>query len=164
TFAAANLGKTDPLVNPTDDPAVPNLTWTYHGATISPGLTATTLPGFSALSQFDLVTDSQLTSVVHRDYDGKQESTITRSSTAVPPGARAPGDTRAGAGRRAPPGRGPAPAGGPRPVGPPHPAGGLNPRSLKGKGARPGPRGCAPCLCVPPTASSRHRPPADTPS
>jgi hypothetical protein len=90
TFSSANLGVTDPLVNPTDDAAVPNLTWTYHGATISPGLTATTLPGFSALSTFDLVTDSQLTSVVHRDYDGKEESTITRSSTPVPLGPPPP--------------------------------------------------------------------------
>jgi hypothetical protein len=84
TFSAANTGVTDPLLNPTDDPTIPNLTWTYSGATISPGLTAITLTGFSALSHFDLVVDSQITSLVHRDYDGKQEASITKAVVPVP--------------------------------------------------------------------------------
>ena len=85
-YSTSMLGVTDPLVNATDDPTIPNLTWTYTGPTISPGITATTLTGFSALSTFDMVTDSQLASVVHRDYDGQQEASITRSTVPVPGG------------------------------------------------------------------------------
>src|SRR5262249_4760824 len=81
---SSNTGVTDPLLNPTDDPTIPNLTWTYHGATISPGLTAITLTGFSALSHYDVVTDSQITSIVHRDFDGKIEASITKAVVPVP--------------------------------------------------------------------------------
>jgi hypothetical protein len=84
TLSSSNTGVTDPLVNATDDPSIPNLTWTYGGPTISPGITAITLTGFSAVSHFDAVTDSQLSSVVHRDFDGKVEASITRASTPVP--------------------------------------------------------------------------------
>ncbi|HLV80523.1 MAG TPA: hypothetical protein VKT32_09590 [Chthonomonadaceae bacterium] len=36
-FSSANLGKTPSRVTPTDNPHVPNLTWTYSGSTIGPG-------------------------------------------------------------------------------------------------------------------------------
>jgi hypothetical protein len=84
TYSTSMLGVTDALVNATDDASIPNLTWTYHGPAISPGVTSVTLFNFSALSTSDTVTDSQLSSVVHRDYDGKEEASITRASTPVP--------------------------------------------------------------------------------
>src|SRR5262245_39388159 len=70
TLSSSNTGVTDPLVNTTDDPTIPNLTWTYTGPTISPGITAMTLTGFSAVSHFSTVTAAQLSSLVHRDFDG----------------------------------------------------------------------------------------------
>ena len=36
-FSSANVGKTPSRVSPTDNPNIPNLTWTYNGSTIGPG-------------------------------------------------------------------------------------------------------------------------------
>src|SRR5579885_3211044 len=37
TFSSALVGKTPSLVTPTDNPKIPNLTWTYSGPTLGPG-------------------------------------------------------------------------------------------------------------------------------
>ena len=37
TFSSALVGVTPPKVTPTDNPKIPNLTWTYTGPTIGPG-------------------------------------------------------------------------------------------------------------------------------
>ena len=36
-FSSAMVGKTPSLVTPTDNPKIPNLTWTYAGPTLGPG-------------------------------------------------------------------------------------------------------------------------------
>jgi hypothetical protein len=36
-FSSANVGLTPPRVTPTDNPSVPNLTWTYTGPNVGPG-------------------------------------------------------------------------------------------------------------------------------
>ena len=36
-FSSANVGKTPAKVTPTDNPSIPNLTWTYTGPNVGPG-------------------------------------------------------------------------------------------------------------------------------
>ena len=50
TFSTALLGPTPSLVNPTDNPSLWNLTWTYNGASA--------IPGSAALGMFTVVTNT----------------------------------------------------------------------------------------------------------
>lgn len=88
TVNAANLGSTPSRLNPTDDPSLPNLTFTYTGATINTGQTG--LGNFWADSTDSLATDSFFTASTHRTSDGKPDSNITETTVPVPTAATAP--------------------------------------------------------------------------
>ena len=74
-------------VQPTDDPALPNLTWRYNGPTIVTGQIG--LGNFWALSQYDTPTDSYFTATTHRTTDGRVDTNITDTTVPVP---GSPGD------------------------------------------------------------------------
>lgn len=82
SFTTQNVGPTPPLVLPTDDANVPNLSWTYTGATINVGQTG--LGNFIAVSLYDLKTTSFFTAKTHRASDGKPDTNITTTDVPVP--------------------------------------------------------------------------------
>lgn len=84
TYTSANLGPTPDLVNPTDDPNKPNLTWAYTGPTISAGQTG--LGNFWAISQFGESAESFFTAQTHRTSDGRLDTNITSTTVPVPSG------------------------------------------------------------------------------
>ncbi len=92
SFASANLGTTPERLLPTDNVALPNLTWTYLGATIDAGQTG--LGNFWALSDYRDPTDSFFTARTHRASDGLADRNITETvvpvPTAPPPGVPEP--------------------------------------------------------------------------
>lgn len=69
-----NTGRTPGLTTPTDNEAVPNLTFVYNGDPIFGGVGA---GNFSAASSMGLVSDGFFTSRVHRNSDDKTEDTVT---------------------------------------------------------------------------------------
>ena len=73
-----------PLVNPHDDPAKPNLTWTYSGETLSSGQTG--LGNFWAVSVYGDQTESFFTAQTHRTSDGRIDTNITDTVVPVPSG------------------------------------------------------------------------------
>ena len=78
----------DVRLNPQDDPAVPNLTYTYNGPTIESGQIG--LGNFALVSTFNKQADSFLTARTNRTSDGRIDSNITESvvpvgSTDTPP-------------------------------------------------------------------------------
>jgi PEP-CTERM motif len=77
-----------PGVEPSDDPALPNLTWRYAGSTIASGQTG--LGNFWAISQFDTPTDSYFTATTHRTTDGRVDTNITDTTVPVPTGPTDP--------------------------------------------------------------------------
>lgn len=93
--AAINLGPTPQGILPTDDPALPNLNFTYTGATPLSG--PLPLGAFSAESLYLNTTDSAFASQTHRTIDGRVEGNLTPTEVPVP----------------APPGGGPPPGGPP---------------------------------------------------
>lgn len=84
TFTESNLGPVPPGVVPTDDPNVPNLTWTYNGPTIPSGQIG--LGNFWALSQYQDSTTSSFTARTHRTSDGEIDTNITDTLVPVPTG------------------------------------------------------------------------------
>jgi hypothetical protein len=82
TLATSNVGQTPGLVNPADDPNLPNLTWTYSGPTIGSGSQG--LGNFWALSKYDLPTESFFTAQTNRTSDGKIDQNITTTNVPVP--------------------------------------------------------------------------------
>jgi len=78
----ANVGTTPALVLPTDNPGVPNLTWSYNGPTINTGQTG--LGNFWAVSLYGETTDGPFTARTHRTSDGKIVSNITDTTVPVP--------------------------------------------------------------------------------
>lgn len=92
-FSEANLGPVPAGVLPTDDPTLPNLSWTYTGPTVSSGQLG--LGNFWALSAYSEATNSAFTARTHRTSDGRIDTNITDTvvpvPTAPPPGVPEPG-------------------------------------------------------------------------
>ncbi|HXD88539.1 MAG TPA: hypothetical protein VN641_18765 [Urbifossiella sp.] len=88
TVAVANVGTTPNRVDPADDASLPNLTFTYGGATINTGQTG--LGNFWADSTDSLATDSFFTASTHRTSDGKPDSNITETIVPVPTASTPP--------------------------------------------------------------------------
>ena len=82
TFAVTKAETTPPLVDPKDDPLLPNLTWRYTGATVGSGQTG--LGNFWAVSQFGEQTSSFFTAQTHRTSDGRLDTNITDTVVPVP--------------------------------------------------------------------------------
>jgi hypothetical protein len=73
-------------LNPIDNPSLPNLTFTYNGASDIPGSAG--LGNFSVISQFNTSATGDFTSTTHRQLDGVVENNIT--TTNVPSGPTGP--------------------------------------------------------------------------
>jgi hypothetical protein len=88
TFSSSMTGPADPhgILTPPDNPALPNLTWTYHGAAISGGGSGVqvTLFGFGAVSTGGTPQEGLLVSFIHRDSDGKFVVDGTPATVPVP--------------------------------------------------------------------------------
>jgi hypothetical protein len=82
TLSAKNVGPTPDRLNPQDDPLTPNLTWTYHGPTLT-GQTG--LGNFWATSTFDKQGSSFFVATTGRSADGAIDRNITE--TVVPTGS-----------------------------------------------------------------------------
>jgi hypothetical protein len=80
------LGKTPSQTNPSDDPTIPNFTFTYTGQDPIAGPQG--LGSFEINSKFGSPANSDFTSLTHRLIDGKSEHNIT--TTNVPVAAAAP--------------------------------------------------------------------------
>lgn len=80
-FSTANTGPVPPGVIPSDDAALPNLTWRYTGPSINGG---TGLGNFWAVSQYSTATDSYFTARTHRTSDGRVDNNITPTTVPVP--------------------------------------------------------------------------------
>lgn len=81
-LTVGNVGPTPDLVSPHDDADLPNLSWKYTGPTIDAGQTG--LGNFTAVSDFELRTDSFFTAKTNRTSDGRPDSNITTTSVPVP--------------------------------------------------------------------------------
>ena len=81
-----NTGVTDPLLNPTDNPAIPNLVFRYTGPTVPAGQLG--LGNFVATSTFRDRATASFTSRTNRSSDGLADSNIT--TTDAPAGSAAP--------------------------------------------------------------------------
>ena len=79
SFSASKLGQTPALVNPSDDPNLWNLTWTYTGAT---QFGQVGLGNFWAVSTFQTRVEDSFTSKTNRASDGLLDTNIT--TTDVP--------------------------------------------------------------------------------
>ena len=88
SFSTATTGPVPPGTLPSDNPALPNLTWTYTGPTITTG--ASDLGPFSALSTYEASTDGPFTARTHRTSDGLPDANITTTTVPVPVGPQVP--------------------------------------------------------------------------
>jgi hypothetical protein len=75
TVTVQNVGAIPPLLNPTDDPNIPNLLFTYNGPTIPAGQLG--LGNFMATSVFSQKAEVSFTAVTTRTSDGLRDSNIT---------------------------------------------------------------------------------------
>jgi hypothetical protein len=82
TASVQNSGTVPPLLLPTDDPAIPNLMFTYNGPTITAGQIG--LGNFMATSTFGERREVSFTAETNRSSDGLKDSNIT--STDAPTG------------------------------------------------------------------------------
>jgi hypothetical protein len=82
SFSSANVGPTPAWIVPSDNPALPNLTWTYNGPTINTGQTG--LGNFWNLSLYQDSTDSFFAASTHRTSDGQVDNNITTTTVPVP--------------------------------------------------------------------------------
>lgn len=82
SFSTAPTGLTPSHVTPNDDPALPNLTWTYTGAETQVGELA--LGSFTAASLYNRNRDDYFTGQTHREVDGHLNSNITDTRVPVP--------------------------------------------------------------------------------
>lgn len=85
SLSANNLGKTHPLVNPIDNPTIPNLTWTYTGPT---QFGQVGLGNFWAVSKFSQHAVDSFTAQTTRASDGLLDNNIT--TTDAPKGLDGP--------------------------------------------------------------------------
>jgi hypothetical protein len=96
TFSSSGVGPTPPGVLPEDDPAIPNLSWTYTGAEINldSSLGSVGLGNFWALSIYPDTTQSWFTASTG-SVSGVTDSNITPTTvpvpTAPPPAVPEPG-------------------------------------------------------------------------
>jgi hypothetical protein len=81
TLTISNVGTTPSKTNPADDPNIPNLTWTYTGATTIFGQQA--LGNFSLISPSNHIAESDFTSATHRQDNDNTEHTITATTVPV---------------------------------------------------------------------------------
>lgn len=93
TFSTAKTGPTPAFLNPTDNPDIDNLTWTYTGPTIPSG--SVTLGNFIATSLFSQSQSSFFTATNPRALDGQIDNNITQTITPTgdvppPPGVPEP--------------------------------------------------------------------------
>jgi hypothetical protein len=84
TYGTTNVGQTPPGILPVDDPAVPNLTWTYNGPTLSGSMGGADLGNFSVLSSSGIAMDSDFASTDHTMDSGHAVSNLTTTSTPEP--------------------------------------------------------------------------------
>jgi hypothetical protein len=84
--SVVNSSPVDPLLNPTDDPSLPNLTFRYTGPTVLTGQLG--LGNFVAFSTFDQRKESSFTAQTNRTSDGMLDSNIT--TTDAPTGSLTP--------------------------------------------------------------------------
>ena len=82
SFSVQNVGPTPPLVLPTDDPNIPNLSWVYNGPTMNVGQVG--LGNFMATSMYETAIESHFTARTHRASDGKVDTNITTTEVPVP--------------------------------------------------------------------------------
>jgi hypothetical protein len=93
TFSSSMTGPADPhhILTPPDNPNLPNLTWTYHGAKPISGNGSgvqVTLFGFGAVSTGGTSQEGLVVSFVHRDSDGK--FVVAASAADVPVAGHGP--------------------------------------------------------------------------
>lgn len=93
SVAVQNTGVTDPLLNPIDDPNLPNLVFRYDGPMIPAGQLG--LGNFMAYSTFGDRTETSFTAQTNRTSDGLSDSNITTTDAPVgeiinPPGVPEP--------------------------------------------------------------------------
>ena len=81
TVAVANLGTTPGLLLPPDNPAVPNLTWTYTGPTIPTG--EVVLGTFTAVTLDGGTTTSSFTAQTHQTNATGLDSNVTTTTVPV---------------------------------------------------------------------------------
>jgi hypothetical protein len=81
SFSSQLLGITPTGVVPSDDPTLPNLTWTYTGPTIDGQVG---LANFWALSDFDQPSEGHFTARTLRSADNIGDSNITDTLVPVP--------------------------------------------------------------------------------
>lgn len=79
TLSQTNLGPTPDRLNPQDDPAISNLTFTYNGPTIPAG--QLTLGNFAATSAYGTTADSFFTATNQTAASGQVDSNITSTLT-----------------------------------------------------------------------------------
>ena len=82
SFTTATTGKTPAHVQPSDDPSIPNLTFTYTGSDTEVGELA--LGSFTALSRYTRTREDYFTGQTHRELDGHLNSNITDTLVPVP--------------------------------------------------------------------------------
>ena len=86
------VGLTPPQIAATDDPTIPNLSFTYGGP--GPLVGPLALGDFSAVSASGSPVDGEFTSATHRMIDGRPERNITPTEVPVPsPGGGTPPTT-----------------------------------------------------------------------
>ena len=83
SFEGAMSGPTPALLNPSDDPAVMNLTWRYNGPTIPSGQIG--LGNFWAISTISESRIDSFTAITNRTSDGVIDSNITETEVPVAP-------------------------------------------------------------------------------
>ena len=79
SFSTMNMGPTPDRLEPRDNADVPNLTWTYNGATIDSGQIG--LGNFWAISDSGIPESSFFTAVTFRTSDGLADRNITETIT-----------------------------------------------------------------------------------
>lgn len=82
TFSKTNVGPTPDRLNPSDDPATVNLTWTYNGPTLASGQVG--LGNFWAYSTFGMLHQDYFTAETYRTSDGLFDRNLTTTSTPFP--------------------------------------------------------------------------------
>jgi hypothetical protein len=94
-----NLGPDPKQTAPNDNPLLPNIIWTYTGASvISPGPSTVQIPGFSYMSTDGLIGQADFASQTHEDPDpqhpkGRSVSNVTQVDVPAPNGDGGPPPT-----------------------------------------------------------------------
>ena len=81
TATVLNTGTTPALLNPTDDPTIPNLVFKYTGPTIPAGQLG--LGNFIASSTFSQHNEVSFTAETNRTSDGLKDSNITTTDAPI---------------------------------------------------------------------------------